>query len=50
MGWYERVPRSALDAFEARVQAEDTLPQYRVFDRRDDGAAVQPSGDEVYAT
>jgi PAS domain S-box-containing protein len=49
MGWYERVPRSQLAAYEARVRSEDGLPQYRVFDRNDTGGAAAPAGDEVFA-
>jgi PAS domain S-box-containing protein len=49
MGWYERVPRASLAAFETRVRTEDGLPQYSVFDRRDGGAPAAASGDEVYA-
>jgi PAS domain S-box-containing protein len=49
MGWYQRVPRSGLAAYEARVRAEDNAPQYRVFDRQDAGASTAPGGDEVFA-
>lgn len=47
VGWYERVPRAELGAFEARVRAEDRLPGYAVFDRGDSGTA--PAGDELIA-
>ncbi len=49
MGWYERVPRSGLADYEARVRREDATPAYRVFDRSDGGAAPAPAADEVYA-
>ncbi len=48
MGWYERVPRSELAAFETRVRAEG-LPQYRVFDRRDAGQTPTAGDDDVIA-
>jgi PAS domain S-box-containing protein len=48
MGWHERVPRTELAAFEARVRAKG-LPQYRVFDRNDEATAAPASGDEVFA-
>jgi PAS domain S-box-containing protein len=40
IGWYERVPRNQVAAFEARVQAEG-LPAFKVFNRTDvDPAAL----------
>ena len=48
MGWYERVPRGQLAAYEARVRALDGLPQYRVFDRAD-APPGSANGDEVVA-
>jgi len=45
MGFSERVPRSGVAAFEARVRAEGS-PGYRVFDRSDNGAAA-PTEDVV---
>ena len=48
MGFSERVPRTELSAFEARVRAQG-LPNYRVFDRHDNGQATAPPSDAVFA-
>jgi PAS domain S-box-containing protein len=47
IGWYERVPRGGLAAFEARVRAQDGQPQYRVFDRADGPAAASSNEDPI---
>lgn len=48
IGWYERVPRGDVAAFEARVRTQDGLPQYRVFDRADaQTSAASPGGDLI---
>jgi PAS domain S-box-containing protein len=48
MGFSERVPRAELSAFESRVHAQG-LPNYRVFDRHDNGQATAPPSDAVFA-
>jgi PAS domain S-box-containing protein len=48
MGWYQRVPRNEVAAYEARVRSQDGTPQFRVFDRSDAGSPAPPS-DDVFA-
>ncbi|HJW10866.1 MAG TPA: CHASE domain-containing protein, partial [Albitalea sp.] len=48
MGFSERVMRTDVPAFEARVRAQG-LPNYRVFDRHDNGSPAPAPGDAVIA-
>ena len=44
VGWLERVPRTELQTYADRAQAEG-LPQFQVFDREDGKAQVERDGD-----